>query len=379
MRDTDGRPFTYSVPDAAHAMLHRIDQHAAGHIAIGAGSGGGVEEPRARETITDPALRDRYIVSSLIEEAITSSQLEGARTSYAVAQEMLRTGRPARNRSERMILNNYTAMMEIRGGPDGPLSPELVCGLHRVVTRQTLDDEDAAGRLQRPEEERVHIRGPSGRLLHEPPGADQLPGRLASLCDFANGGGVDGFLHPVLRSIIVHFWLAHDHPFADGNGRTARALFYRQMLREGYWLAEFLSISRILKAAPARYARSFLYVETDEGDLTYFLLYQLSVICRAIDELRAYLERKLEEVAATERLLRDTDLNHRQIDLLSHALRHPTATYTFKEHATTHRVVHQTARTDLLELHARGLLTKRSRGRAFVFSPAEDLAQRVGS
>lgn len=364
-RAIDGRPFTYSLPDQALEMLHRIDQSAAGSIAM-------------REEVTNPATRDRYVVSSLIEEAITSSQLEGARTSHAVAQEMLRTGRPARDRSEQMIVNNYAAMSALRERLSEPLTPELVCDLHRVVTQGTLDDEGAAGRIQRPAEARIAVYGPDGTLLHTPPSAGGLPERLAALCEFANGGGAAGFLHPVLRAIIVHFWLGHDHPFVDGNGRTARALFYRSMLRERYWLAEFLSISRILRAAPAKYSRAFMYVETDDGDLTYFLLYQLAVLGRAIDELQAYLARKVEEVAATERLLRDTDLNHRQIDLLGHALRHPGATYTFVEHATTHRVVRQTARTDLSDLEARGLLRRGKRGRAFVFRPVEDLGRRLG-
>ena len=59
-----------------------------------------------------------------------------------------------------------------------------------------------------------------------------------------------GFIHPMIRSIILHFWLAYDHPFVDGNGRTARALFYWSMLRHGYWLFEFISISQIILKGP---------------------------------------------------------------------------------------------------------------------------------
>ena len=68
---------------------------------------------------------------------------------------------------------------------------------------------------------------------------------------------------PVLRATLpaIHFMVGYDHYFEDGNGRTARAFFYWSMLRQGYWLAEFLSISRVLRAAPARYARSFLLTE----------------------------------------------------------------------------------------------------------------------
>lgn len=40
--------------------------------------------------------------------------------------------------------------------------------------------------------------------------------------------------------------IAYMHPFVDGNGRTARALFYWYMLKSGYWLTEYLSISRVI-------------------------------------------------------------------------------------------------------------------------------------
>ncbi len=93
LRNMTGQPFAYALTDAAYEMLHRIDQQAAGRLT-------------APEQVTNPHARDRYVVSSLIEEAITSSQLEGASSTRQVAKEMLRTGRPPRDRSERMIFAN---------------------------------------------------------------------------------------------------------------------------------------------------------------------------------------------------------------------------------------------------------------------------------
>ena len=188
----------------------------------------------------------------------------------------------------------------------------------------------------------------------------------------------DAFLHPVVKAILLHFWLAYDHPFIDGNGRTARALFYWSMLSQGYWLAEFVSISGILRKAQAKYARSFLYSETDENDVTYFIDAQLDVIRRAIDELHRYLKRKLTEVRATEQLLgASVSLNHRQIALLSHSLRHPGTRYSIASHKTSHGVTYQTARTDLLDLEARDLLVKSRSGKMFHFTPVPDLDKRL--
>lgn len=365
LRDADGRPLTLALPDPALEMLMRVDQQASGRI-------------QAPDAVTNPATRDRYLVNSLMEEAIRSSQLEGAATTRQVAEEMLRSGRDPRDRSERMILNNYRAMQFVREHVGEQLTPELVLDLHWIVTDGTLDDPADAGRLQEPGEERIKIWW-DGELMYEPPPAEQLADRLTLLCDFANGGGdVKGFLHPVARAILVHFWLAYDHPFVDGNGRTARALFYWAMLSQGYWLMEFLPISSIIREAPSRYSKSFLYVETDEGDTTYFVLSQLKILCRAIDELHAYLERKTREVREVESLLRRSPgFNHRQVALLAHALRDAGAHYTFATHQRSHGVVYQSARTDLLDLEARGLLERTTRGKTFVFFPARDLERRL--
>ena len=279
-----------------------------------------------------------------------------------------------------MILNNYRAMNLVREWTHMPLTPERILELHRVVTEGTLDDPLAAGRLQRPGGQRVSVVDRiDGKVLHAPPPAEMLPERIARLCEFSNGGTTQGFLHPVGRAIVVHLWLAYDHPFEDGNGRTARALFYWSMLSQGYWLTEFLSISRILKQAPARYARAFLFMETDGLDATYFILHQLGVIGRAIDDLHDYLRRKMQEVHAGDELLRESDLNHRQIALIQRALRHPDAEYTFKSHMTSHRVVYQSARADLLALEGRGLVVRRVVGREFRFRPVADLANRLNA
>jgi len=198
------------------------------------------------------------------------------------------------------------------------------------------------------------------------------------MCDFANGKTPDGFIYPAIRSIILHFWLSYDHPFVDGNGRTARALFYWSMLRHKYWLCEFISISQIILNAPAKYVRSFLYTETDENDLTYFILYQLEVVRRAVDELHAYIKRKTKQLQKLERELRGIALlNHRQRALVGHAIRHPDQRYTIQSHRVSHNVVYQTARADLLDLQERGLLCAKKIGRTLHFTPAIDLEKKL--
>ena len=254
--DKAGTRFHYSLTDTVLKSCDVITQRASGEISL----------PELAVSAGD---RDRYVVNSLIEEAITSSQLEGASTTRRVAKHMIRSGRSPATKSERMILNNYRAMEMIRDWTDEPITPDRVLQLHRVVTLGTMDDPDEAGRLQTPDDIRIAVWGDGEQLLHRPPNADELPARLQALCDFANASGQDGPYIPVpVRAIIVHFMVGYDHYFADGNGRTARLLFYWCMLRNKYWLTEYVTISRILKNAPSRYAASFLLSEDDDGDLT---------------------------------------------------------------------------------------------------------------
>jgi len=366
---TDGTVFRYGLPDLVLRRLHRIDQRASGEVAMD-------------EVVTsEKQAGQRFLVNSLMEEAIRSSQLEGATTSRRVAKEMLRTGREPKNRSERMIANNYRALQFMREEMGDSLSLDSLLELHRILTEGTLDDPSAAGRFQRPGEVRVAVfdRDDDQRPVHEPPPAEQLPERMQRLCAFANEDD-DGerFIHPVVRAILLHFWLAYDHPFEDGNGRTARILFSWLMQQRGYWLIEYLPISPIIRKAPAKYGRAFLETETDEGDTTYFLIHQLEAIERALEEHDAYIQRKIAEVRDVERLLQDSDgFNHRQLALLTDAVRHPEGVYSFRSHAASHRVTHETARSDLTGLAKRGLLAQRRKGRSYAFEPVSDLADRL--
>ena len=362
--DKSGANFHFCLIDPLQEDMHYIDSLSHGTIQM-------------PEQVTSHETKNRYIVRSLIEESITSSQLEGASTTREVAREMIRQGRPPRDRSERMILNNYRTMLRIGELRNEKLTRDLVFELHRLVTEGTLPDPTGAGRFRR-RDEKVAVMDDYGVVYHEPPDASQLDDRLGRMCDFANAENAKPYIHPAIRSMILHFWLAYDHPFVDGNGRTARALFYWSMLRYKYWLFEFISISEILLKSHAQYERAFLYTETDSNDLTYFIVFQSKIIHKAIDKLRDYIGERSTRMARVQVALRGTlSLNHRQRDLIMHALRHSGFMYTYESHRISHGVARQTARTDLLELVRRGLLVKKKIGKAWCFIPARALEKRL--
>lgn len=363
--DSNQKEFTFNMIDSILTGLHEIDLHMGGGVTLS-------------EPIINPHIRNEFLVRSLMEEAITSSQLEGASTTRVVAKEMLKSKRTPRDTHERMIYNNYLAMERIREIADQDMTVKMILELHRIVTDNTLDDPRTAGRFRISSERVVVEDTVTGDILHNPPHADELDRRIAALCEFANAKNTKEFIHPVLRAIIIHFWLSYDHPFVDGNGRTARVLFYWAMLHSKYWLFEFISISEYLLKAPVEYAKSFLYTETDDNDLNYFILHQLKIIHRSLNSLYKHIQKKTEENRAFEKRLKILHLlNHRQENLILHALKHPGARYTIQGHRSSHRIAYDTARNDLLDLEKQGFLLREKEGNAYVFFASPNLSALV--
>ena len=367
LEDKHGQPFAFTDSAYLNRMLHRVDRDAGARIELPA-------------DLVNVDSRDRYLVNSLIEEAITSSQLEGAATTRRVAKEMLRSGRSPRDESERMIVNNYMGMEFLRSQTEADLSLPLLLELHRILTEDTLAP-DEVGRIRRASERVAVVDQRDGTVVHEPPDARALDARLERLFAFANARDEGPFVHPVLRAVLLHFMIGYEHPFVDGNGRIARALFYWAMARSGYWMTEFLSISSIVRKAPAQYVRAYVYSEIDDNDVTYFLDYNLRVVLRSIRQLHDYLARKAGEMRDIQRLLEGSRLasmlNYRQRALLAHLFRHPDAACTIKSHWRSHNVTYQTARTDLLKLADLGLVDGAKQGRAFVFTDTGELEERL--
>lgn len=133
----------------------------------------------------DKATQELYLISSIMEEAIASSQMEGAATTREAAKEMLRKKISPKDKSQRMILNNYNTINFIRDYAKESLTPTLIMQIHRMMTENALDIPDAAGRLRREDENIVVGNGITGEIIHTPPAAECLDGFLNSLCIFS--------------------------------------------------------------------------------------------------------------------------------------------------------------------------------------------------
>jgi Fic family protein len=368
-KDKIDQPFQLAMPDCVLKDLHWLDQKAAGTIS-------------GDRSLLSSEPRKNYLINSLIKEAITSSQLEGASTTFTIAKEMLRQKRAPRDTSEQMIINNYRAMVKLRDFKSESLTIPMVLELHKILTEKTLADENNCGKFRTTDDVRVHDPRDQ-EVLHIPPEAKQLNDRMKVLCEFANEEESEIFLHPVVKAILLHFMLAYNHPFEDGNGRTARALFYWFMARKNYWMIENISISEVLQNEQGKYTKAYLHTETDENDLTYFIIHQLSVIRKAIDALHIYLDKKVAAISSAREMLERSislkgKLNNRQISFLKHAMENPRTIYTIQEYQGSHRIAYETARKDLMQMSDElKLLIKQKRGKAFVFVSPEDLKARL--
>lgn len=304
----------------------------------------------------EEADKQKYLISSIMEEAIASSQIEGASTTRKAAKQMLMEERPPRNKSELMILNNYKTIQRIKELKDEPLTPDLLLEIHRLITLGTLDNKETEGDFRKTND--IFVVDADGEIAHIPPTFEELPELIQALCNLFNRKEGTYFTHPIIKACIIHFMIGYIHPFVDGNGRTARALFYWHMLKKGYWLTEYLSISSIILKQKAKYARAFLYTETDDNDLTYFINYKMEVLESAYKSLMEYIGRKLKEKKAAAHFLKLGNINERQALILQWLDEDSDRVIKVKEIENYFVISNQTARNDLQDLVAQGYLTE---------------------
>ena len=304
-----------------------------------------------------PDNKEQYLVSSLMEEAIFSSQMEGAATTRRVAKEMLRKKMAPRDKSQQMIHNNYRTIRFIVDHKDAPLTEGLLLQVHRLMTAKTMQHPDDAGRF-RSNNEVVVENGITHEVVHIPPSCEGIPRFVGDLCRFFNERNSKQFVHPIIRGIIIHFMISYVHPFPDGNGRTARAMFYWYMLKEGYWLTEYLSISRVIAQSKKSYEKAFLYTEADGMDIGYFVAYNLRVLEQSFKQLQNYIKRKQDEKKAASVYLRTGDFNERQAQIIQMFAEDQATLITVKDLQLKFGISPTTAKSDIVGLLNKGIVSE---------------------
>ncbi|MBU1318507.1 MAG: Fic family protein [candidate division Zixibacteria bacterium] len=354
--DEKGSHFSWQQTPGLDYFLHEIDMQLGGFI--------------ESSIVDDQTARQRYISRGIMEEAIASSQLEGANTTRKAAKQMLLEKKKPRNKSEQMILNNYNGMVAVEESFQyQPLSMERLFDLHVILAKDTMNISEI-GRLRKDNDEVVVVDRTTDVIYHIPPSEAFLRDELKKLISYANDElAKDKFVHPVIKAIILHFWVAYLHPFTDGNGRLARLIFYWYLLKKQYWAFSYLNLSRVIKKSPAQYRDAYIYTEQDDNDLTYFIDYVIRKIQQAKREFERYVERKTDEnrgMAETARL--KYKLNDRQIQLMRHLHKNPGSVTTIKVHSHIYKITRLTARKDLEALQEMRFLVSHKSGRERPFT-----------
>jgi Fic family protein len=353
VKSVDGNYFEFIMTNSLYQKLNFIDTHASSFI---------------KSTKLSEVEENRFIISGLTEEAIATSQIEGANTTRKVAKEMLESQRKPRTKSEQMIVNSYQVMQKVDIWKNLDLSLEMLLEIQTLVTEKTLDDKNDQGRFRNDTDDIVVKDILTGEIVHIPPKSEEMLSELTELIKFANKSENEGeFMHPVIKATILHFWLAYLHPFPDGNGRTARTIFYWYLLKNNYWLVEYLSVSRAIVNSRKKYDNSFIYSE-DENDITYFLLYIIEAFKISIEKFIEHVHNKLNESEEFKKIAHKLqEYNPRQIALLKYFLNHSNEIAEVNIHQAKHGVSRQTAHSDLMNLVSRGLLVQTTRKRKYIF------------
>ena len=201
------------------------------------------------------ALADTEALARLLlrAEAVASSRIEGLEVGSGRllrAEVTTDMGDEARDVTATEVLGNIEAMRwatdTLAAAPT--IDVDGICEIHRRLLKGT-QHEHIAGLIRT---EQNWIGGSSYNpcsAAFVPPPPDFVAELLSDLCEFIS----DDDLPTVVQAALVHAQFETIHPFADGNGRTGRALIHVVLRRRGLVDRAAPPISLILATEATQY------------------------------------------------------------------------------------------------------------------------------
>ncbi len=351
--DQEKHPFWFVLTSSLQQSLHEIDSLGRDSI-----------YRLVREEIESEMIQD-----SLMEEAVFSSAIEGAFSTVKRLKEMVNKKQSPEDINDKMVFNNYEAMQFILREKHRNLDIDLILELQKIVTKDTMGEDDAAysGKFR---DDWVYVKDKRDRVIYTPPHADQVLPAMEKLVQWINQENDDEFIHPIIKAAFVHLYFVHIHPFFDGNGRTARALFYFDLIKNEYEFFKYFSISVAVQKAKGKYYKAIRNSETHEGDFTFFLLYMAKTILESIHLVKSRIAHHYQKELVIQRLNKEgVLLNGRQEKFVKRFFVIDQRVITLKKYQSWFKVAYETARRDLDELSKWKVLTKGKQGKAFVYRP----------
>lgn len=344
IKNENGEYFTWLNLPGVEQFFHEVDLNTGGRLFTS------VKD-------IDEKNKFKFISRGIVEEAIASSQLEGAHTTRQLAKQFLREGRKPKTEAEHMVLNNYKSMLAIEQQyKNHEIGLNTIFELHSMIVKNTVPS-DEQRRFRNDSDNIVVSDGEEKFIYFEPPKSEFVKQEIERLIAFANDKMGEQFLHPIIKAIKLHFWVGYLHPFTNGNGRLARLLFYWYLLRRGYWAFAYLPISKIIRRSPAQYGNAYIYSEQDDLDLTYFIDYNIRKIKLAIKDFNIYLQEKSSENKQMRKIAKTKyQLNDRQIQLVQYYCNNQDEYTSIKMHMNIYQISRITAFRDLKELENLGFI-----------------------
>jgi Fic family protein len=298
--------------------------------------------------------REAFFMDSTIEEAITSAIYEGAHSTRAQAQQLIASGNKPKNKDEWMLVNNFRAMNWVQQHRDEAVSEELILQLHRIVTENTMEGDDVnfSGKFRN---DKIFV-GPHEGVEHA-----HIRQAIAEAITLTTQN--PRYIHPLIRGILVHYFIAYIHPFFDGNGRTARALFYFKAMRNKLDYIQLLSVSAYLKEHGSQYEKAFEKVVSNDFDVTYFIDFCLDSIHSALTAV----SKKVSYLLRVNALREQLGLSPNQVGLLQRMALQRFRTVSSEEYAAQISMSREAARQELKALAEHGLIDEAKSGKKLVY------------
>jgi Fic family protein len=165
-------------------------------------------------------------------------------------------------RSSREVLNYFAGLRYVeKHAKKKSIRHEDLFELHRILADNVMD-QGSAGSYRT-----IQVR--VGR--HFPPAAADVSGLMFELLEWWNKRSVE--FSPVLSSAILHYRFEDIHPFADGNGRTGRALALWELYRRGFDSHHIFSVDEYYWEDRPGYYAALDAVRVAGEDLTGWLEY----------------------------------------------------------------------------------------------------------
>lgn len=350
LKNQDGDYFWYMLTPKLERTIHAIDVTAKNRL----------------DQLAIAKIQNRLTIESIIDEAFFSSVIEGAFSTKKRTRELVETKDP-RNKSERMILNNFHALQFILENLDKELDEEIFLKLHKIITENTLEADEITEKYR---DDYVYVMSENASKtepIYTAPKAEDVQQMMDDLFIFIHND--EPYMNPILKAFTIHFYLVYIHPFFDGNGRVARAFTYMYLLKKGYDFFKFFSISTVVNQKKGKYYKAIKDTEDFGNDLTYFLKTYSEITLESIGDMIDKLRKELDHEFLLQQLKNDEILlSHRQIKFLKYMKRKESNVTTIDEYKKKTNVSYETARTDLVELSEIGVFKKVKKGKKYIYT-----------